>query len=598
MRDYLKALRFSLSLTFVGSPWRTTTWIVSNGVLQFTGLIVSLLIRSLVNSIVAGDVDRAVLLGVCMAGVLALVHVMLCVMLAFFPKVEELGSARFDQELIETTLRLPAHVHASSDVQDRLEVLRNQRSAPVELTYATMIMVFIVINLVATIGLLGSFSLLLLLLPVLGLPLVWARHLQTQKSIAVQLETAEDYRVSYALFRTSTAAEQASEVRTFGMGPLLLDRWGDRRRRADGRMNDVSWRTAIPVLGCELLFGVGFMASLVLVVREAMAGRATIGDVVLFTSLAAALTGMLAGLAGIYGWLGYTLGVIGKYLWIRDRLAAHEAELAAAHDLHPAPAFLQEGIRLVDVTHTYVGAPEPALRGVNLLLPAGATVALVGENGAGKSTLTGLLLGLLQPSEGAVLVDDQPLAALAPTSWHDATSVVLQDHAKFELQTQQSIGIGHVPHIDDRPHVEGAVQRAAAGTVIDDLPDGLDTDLGNSYGQGGRELSGGQWQRLAVARGLMRDAPLLLVMDEPTAALDAQAESELFSSYSQAARRAAAVNGGITLLVSHRFSTVRSADLIVVLDKGQVVEQGDHATLMALDGLYAELYELQASGFR
>ncbi|MCU1587146.1 MAG: Xenobiotic-transporting ATPase, partial [Frankiales bacterium] len=282
----------------------------------------------------------------------------------------------------------------------------------------------------------------------------------------------------------------------------------------------------------------------------------------------------------------------------RDRLAAHESELAAAHDLQPAPAALDIGIRLVGVAHTYEGAAEPALQGLDLLLPAGATVALVGENGAGKSTLTGLLLGLIEPTEGEIAVDALPLRAISPASWHDATSVVLQDHAKFELVTQQTIGIGDVPLIEDRAHVEGAVHRASAGTVIDDLPDGLDTALGNSYGQGGRELSGGQWQRLAVARGLMRDTPLLLVMDEPTAALDAQAESELFSSYSAAARRAAALNGGITVLVSHRFSTVRSADLIVVLDQGRIVEQGDHAQLMALGGLYAELYELQAAGFR
>jgi len=598
VRNYAAALRFSLGLTFASSPWRTTVWMLSNMVVNFAGLIVSLLSRSLVNSIAAQDSDKAVLLGVGMAVLLGVAQVMLCVMLSFYPKVNELGAARFDQELIETTLRLPAHVHASPGVQDRLEVLRNQRSGPVELTYATMMMTFIVINLIVTLALLGSFTPLLLILPVLGLPLLWARNKQTQASIAVQLETSEDYRVSYQLFRTSTAAEQASEVRTFGMGPMLLSRWSVRRQRADGRMNDVSWRTSIPVIGAELLFGVGFMGALVLVVHKALDGEATLGDVVLFTALAASLTGMLSGVAGIYGWLGWQLGVVRKYLWICDRLAKHEAELTSAHELQPAPAALHRGIRLQGITHRYEGAPEPALREVDLLLPAGATVALVGENGAGKSTLTGLLLGLIEPSEGEIFVDDLPLPAISPASWHAATSVVLQDHAKFELITQQSIGIGHADRIDDRQHVEGAVARASAGTVVDDLPEGLDTALGNSYGQGGRELSGGQWQRLAVARGLMRDTPLLLVMDEPTAALDAQAESELFSSYSQAARRAAAVNGGITLLVSHRFSTVRSADLIVVLDKGDIVEQGDHMTLMAKSGLYAELYELQARGFR
>ena len=598
VREALAALRFGVALTYASSRWRTTVWVLSNALLQFAGLIVSLLSRSLVNSIAAHDTTAAISLGIGMAALLAAVQVMLCVMLSFYPKVEELGSARFDQELIETTLRLPAHVHASRSVQDRLEVLRQQREAPVSLTYATMMMTFMVVNLGVTISLLGAFSPLLLLLPVLGLPLLWARNKQTQASIAVQLETAEDYRVSYALFRISTSAEQASEVRTFGMGPMLLNRWGRRRGGADRRMNDVSLRTSGPVIACELLFGAGFMGSLVLVVHQATTGHATLGDVVLFTSLAGSVTGLLGGLAGVYGWLGYTLGVVEKYLWIRHRLTEHESELAAAHDLHPAPAALQEGIRLAQVTHSYEGAAEPALRDVDLLLPAGATVALVGENGAGKSTLTGLLLGLIEPTEGSILVDGQPLEAIAPASWHDATAVVLQDHAKFELVTQQSIGIGSVPRIDDRDHVEGAVARAAAGTVIDDLPDGLDTALGNSYGQGGRELSGGQWQRLAVARGLMRDTPLLLVMDEPTAALDAEAESQLFSSYSAAARRAAALNGGITLLVSHRFSTVRSADLIVVLDKGRVAEQGDHASLMALGGLYAELYELQASGFR
>jgi ATP-binding cassette subfamily B protein len=598
MRDYFKALAFCMRLIAASSRWRFVVWFVAMGALHFVGLITALLTRELVDSIVAVDQDKALAVALGVAGVLCAIQLMLCLMIAFYPKVQELGAARFDQELMNTTLQLPAHVHASPEAQDRLEQLRQQRGAPVHLGHATMVFFFVSANLIVSMTLLGSFSLLMLILPALGVPLVIARSKQTASLIAAQQETAEDYRVSYALFRTSTSAEQASEVRTFGMGPMLLDRWAERRRRADRRQDSVMVKTTFPVLACELLFGLGFMGALIFVVDQALNGEASVGDVVLFTSLAGSLTQLLAELAGIYAWVGMSLGVVERYLWLRDRLAQHRAELTADGDLVDAPAALREGIRLTGVTHRYDGAQSAALVDVDLLLPAGATVALVGENGAGKSTLTNVLLGLVAPTEGHVLVDDLPLASIEPFSWHAATSVVLQDHAKFELVTQETVGIGHVPQIADRPHVEGAISRASATTVIEDLPDGLDSELGNSYGQGGRELSGGQWQRLAVARGLMRDSPLLLVMDEPTAALDAQAESELFSSYSQAARRAAALTGGITLLVSHRFSTVRSADLIVVLDKGRVVEQGDHATLMAQGGLYAELYDLQASGYQ
>ncbi len=598
MRKAWNSLVYSLSLVARVGRWRALVWAGSLGLLQLVGLLMGLITREVVDAIVAQDSSRAVTLSFLVALLLASIQVALCVLLSFQPKVEEAVLASFDQELVETTLALPAHLHSAPEVQDRLEQLRQQRSAPHNLTYAALAFFFLSINLVISVVLLGSFSLILLTLPLFGLPLIYARGKQTRAFISLQQEIAEDRRLALGLFRISTSAAQASEVRTFGLGPMLLQRWQTVRWRADHRADVVGIQQAIPVALAELFFGMAFIGALTLIVRQALRGDASVGDVILFMSLAASLTRLLGGLAGISGWLGTVMGTVQRYLWLRDRLAQHRAELTVEGDLVPAPAHLTDGMRLVGVTHTYAGADRAALAEVDLHLPAGATVALVGENGAGKSTLTALLLGLLDPSEGRVEVDGTPLRQIEPQAWNDATSVVLQDHAKFEIITQETVGIGQVARIEDREMVEAAVTRAAATTVVADLPLGLDSPLGTSYGQGGRDLSGGQWQRLAVARGLMRETPLLLVMDEPTAALDAQAESELFSSYSAAARRAAGATGGITVLVSHRFSTVRSADLIVVLDEGKVVEQGNHGQLMALGGLYAELYDLQASGYR
>lgn len=594
----MSALFYSLALVARVGRWRALVWAVSLALLQTIGLIIGLFTRGIVDAIVASDSSRAVALSVGIALLLGSIQVAMSLLLSFEPKVEEATLAAFDQELVQTTLDLPAYLHSAPEVQDRLEQLRQQRSAAYHLTFAFLLFVNLSVNLVISVVLLGSFSLVLLTLPLFGVPVIFARGRQTRAFISLQQEIAQDRRHALGLFKVSTTAAQAGELRTFGIGSLLIQRWQTVRLRADHRADVVGIQQSIPVAAAELFFGLGFIGALTLIVRQALRGEASVGDVILFTSLAAGLTRLLGGLAGISGWLGTVMGTIQRFLWLRERLARHQAELRVDGELVEAPASLHDGIRLVGVSHAYAGADRPALDGVDLHLPAGSTIALVGENGAGKTTLTAVLLGLLDPGGGRVEVDGVPLRRIDPYAWNAATSVVLQDHAKFELRAQETIGIGLVPSIDDRPLVESAVTRAAASSVIADLPQGLDSALGTSYGQGGRDLSGGQWQRLAVARGLMRETPLLLVMDEPTAALDAQAESELFSSYSAAARRAAGATGGITVLVSHRFSTVRSADLIVVLDQGRVVEQGNHGQLMALGGLYAELYDLQASGYR
>jgi ATP-binding cassette subfamily B protein len=251
-----------------------------------------------------------------------------------------------------------------------------------------------------------------------------------------------------------------------------------------------------------------------------------------------------------------------------------------------------KGIRFEHVSFAYPGTDRLVLDGVDLELAPGSVVAIVGENGAGKTTLVKLLCQLYQPTSGRILVDDVPLARIAPESWRARLAGAFQDFFRFELHARHTVGVGDVPRIEDRPAVATAVERAGANDLVEQLVAGLETQLGPTWPEG-VDVSFGQWQKLALARGFMRDRPLVLVLDEPTAALDAETEHALFERYAAAAR-----GDQITLLVSHRFSTVRMADFIVVMDGARVVESGTHEALMAKRGQYAELYGIQAAAYR
>jgi ATP-binding cassette, subfamily B, bacterial len=236
------------------------------------------------------------------------------------------------------------------------------------------------------------------------------------------------------------------------------------------------------------------------------------------------------------------------------------------------------------------------LENVNLTLAAGSVIAVVGENGAGKSTLVKLLVGLYQPTSGHIDVDGVDLVTIDQEAWRERTSGAFQDFVRFEFAAQRTVGLGDLPQIDNEPIALDAMSRAGANDVLERLPEGLHTQLGPGW-PGGVDLSGGQWQKLALARGLVRDHPLLVVLDEPTSALDAETEHALFERFAAQAA-AAKADGRITILVSHRFSTVRMADEIVVLSGAHVVEQGSHDALMANAGPYSELYSIQASAYR
>jgi ATP-binding cassette subfamily B protein len=284
-----------------------------------------------------------------------------------------------------------------------------------------------------------------------------------------------------------------------------------------------------------------------------------------------------------------------RLAWLED----YAASFAANADL-PVPVRLAQGVRFEHVSFAYPGTERLVLDDVNLQLPAGAVVALVGENGAGKTTLVKLLARLYEPSAGRILIDEAELARMPADQWRARLAGAFQDFFRFEFRARQTVGVGDVPRLDDEPAVVTAVERAGAGDVVGRLSAGLETQLGPTWPQG-VEVSFGQWQKLALARGFMRDRPLLLVLDEPTAALDAETEHALFERYAAAGRRRGADgqdDGRITLLVSHRFSTVRMADLIVVLDGARVAEVGSHDELMARGGSYAELFGIQAAAYR
>ena len=295
--------------------------------------------------------------------------------------------------------------------------------------------------------------------------------------------------------------------------------------------------------------------------------------------------------AGELGFLrGFWLDSSRRLTWLEDYAAAQDAGTSV-----PAPKELTTGIAFERVSFSYPGTNRSVLDDVSVAFPAGSVVAIVGENGAGKSTLVKLIARMYCPTSGRITVDGVDLATINSAEWRERLAGAFQDFYRFEFQAQRTVGLGDLPRLDDRPAGEAAIDRAGAQDVVDRLAYGLDTQLGPTW-DGGVDISFGQWQKLALARGFMRDAPLVVILDEPTAALDAETEHALFEQFAEASR-AQAIHGRVVVLISHRFSTVRMADLIVVMDGARVVEIGSHDDLLARGGRYAELFMMQAAAY-
>lgn len=341
------------------------------------------------------------------------------------------------------------------------------------------------------------------------------------------------------------------------------------------------------------LFALALTALLGWLLVEAIHGSVAIGTLVLAAYGAMNIQSQVVGAARMAGSLSDTLRAASRLLWLRDTTERIRADYRGRS---MPPDRLSSGLRLDDVSFQYPNSDRWALSHLSINIPAGSVVALVGENGAGKTTLVKLLLGLYRPTTGRILVDDTDLTDYDIEAWRAATTGAFQDFARFEFLAQETVGVGALELINDRPAVATALSAAGASDVGTGLPFGLDTQLGASWDHG-VDLSGGQWQKLALGRALMRQQPLLEIFDEPTANLDAPTEHALFERYAAAAR-AGRARGAITILVTHRFSTVRNADLIIVLSDGRLTELGSHTELLSQRGHYAELYELHARGYR
>ena len=470
---------------------------------------------------------------------------------------------------------------------DRLAMLRNQIFVLDHMYMSLFTTCGWILRLGVTIALLVSIHPALALLAAFALPTVLTSTWRPGVERATEERGTSANRLARHLFDVATTAPAGKEVRVTRIGARLVaerraawERWYGPVARARGR--SAVWHAL-----AWALFGAAYVGAVVFVASVLAASP---GDVLLVLAAGSRLSAYIGGTVGEIGFLrGIWLEGSRRLAWLED-YAASQSQGADA----PVPERLGEGIRFEGVSFAYPGTERLVLDDVDLRLAPGSVVAIVGENGAGKTTLVKLLCRLYQPTRGRILVDEVELARMPVDAWRSRLSGAFQDFFRFEFRLRETVGVGDLPRLDDGSAVTAAIDRAGASDVVQQLGAGLETQLGPTWPEG-VELSFGQWQKLALARGFMRDGPLVLVLDEPTAALDAETEHALFERYAAAARGSA---DRITILVSHRFSTVRMADFIVVLHGSRVVESGTHEALMAKGGHYAELYRIQAAAYR
>ncbi len=506
--------------------------------------------------------------------------------------VSQRVATRIDHELLLLVAEAPGLEHLErGDYLDRLKVTVGQGAAVASAAWAVMNTAAVLVRLGLSVLLLVSVSPAFAVLPLFAVPSVLlaprGQHFQQRARQA----TAETARTAEHLHRLFLDPATAKELRVFGTDTVLS-------ADADG-CHSVVTRTVLKaqlqagflqVLGW-VIFGGAYLAALAILGNRVTRGDASLGAAILLTQLASQLRGQVAG--AVQGVSTFTDGLdtIDRVLWL-------EAYADASRHVGTVPvaAAIAEGIRLDHVSFNYPGTDALVLDDINLDIAAGTTLAVVGENGVGKTSLVKLLCGFYQPTSGRIMVDGHDLADLDLQSWREHISVCFQDFARLETLARETVGVGWLQHIDDHGVVSTAIDQGDASAVVASLPLGIDTPLGRTYWDG-HELSGGQWQRFALARMMMRPQPVLLILDEPTSALDAPAEHALFERYTSASRTASTTTGCITLLISHRFSTVRMADEIVVVDQGRIVERGTHQELVALGGTYAQMYDIQAKAY-
>ena len=488
--------------------------------------------------------------------------------------------------ILEKALELELPQFEDSTFYDKLTQARREASRrPLALVQKTFGLVQNAISLISYGALLLQFSgWAVLVLAVAGLPAFFAEAKFSGQAFRLFRWRSPETRKQSYLEWVMARNDFAQEVKLLGLGPVMLERYRRIFATLYPEDRDLTLRRGGWGYLLGLLSTLAFYGAYGWIVYETVAGTLTLGEmtmyVLLFKQGQAAFSAILSAIGGMYD---DNLYVSNLYAFLElPRTGSTGTAIEAVPD--------QPGLRFEDVWFTYPGADEPALRGVDFSVEPGQKLALVGQNGSGKTTLIKLLCGLYLPEKGRIWVDGREVRDWDPDALRRRIAVVFQDFVRYQFTVGENIGVGDVEHIDDAERQRAAAAKGMALPFVDGLPAGLDTQLGRWFDDG-RELSGGQWQKVALSRAFMRSDARVIVLDEPTSAMDAEAEAELFD-------RIREVSGDrMAILISHRFSTVRMADRIVVLDNGQVIEEGSHEALMQAEGRYARLFTLQAAGY-
>jgi len=595
MNRMVRVYRVILGAAWEAAAGRTTVLFAGAGVIGVLTAVSGLATKWVVDALAAGDGGRALTMGgvylALVAGSSLLEDLTGGVLQS---EVGERVSHAVEQRLMAVSGGAPGLEHLERpEFADKVKLVKDRSFLPYFAFTNLNGLAAVVIGLVAAVALLGSVHPALVLMPVVAVPGVALQFRAYRRHFARYDRTAADQRLVAHYLELLTTPAAAKEVRLFGLGTHLIER----HRQVSEAYIRALFRDQLRRSGAGLLSGALYGAAAAGAVGYvgwlALQGRASLGDVALGVQVVRMALGDVQAGTRQAAWLAELSFVGERYLWLLDYRPA--LRVRPPGEAAPAPDVIETGIALEGMSFTYPGTTEPVLRHVSLVLPAHSTVALVGENGAGKTSLVKLLARFYDPTEGRILVDGVDLRDIDLDGWRQRAGVAFQDFVRFQLVAREAVGVGDLPAVDDLERVGGAAAAAGADGVIGRLPDGFDTQLGRTFA-GGVDLSEGEWQRVALARGLMRPAPALLVLDEPTASLDARAEHEVFERFAAMTRRGDAA-APLTLLVSHRFSTVRMADLIVVLHDGRVEELGSHDELLAAGGRYAQLFRLQASRY-